>query len=60
MRMTPVQVRMARAALGLSLEQLATEAALSKEAIALLEQGLDRPEAIAKLRATFEVAGIEF
>ncbi len=58
--MTPAQVRMARAALGLTVERLARDAGLPPRAIAALEQGHGEPDAAAKLRATFEVAGVEF
>lgn len=58
--MTPVQVRMARAALDLTVAQLAERAAVEGEAIELLEDGASQPEVGAKLRATLERAGIEF
>lgn len=59
-RMTPAQVRMARAALDLSMEQLATDAAIDAKEIVALERGGGSPDVSAKLRATFEGAGIEF
>ncbi len=58
--MTPAQARMARAALGLTVERLARTAVIPPEAIVAMEQGHGEPEAAAKLRATFEVAGVEF
>ena len=58
--MTPVQARMARAALELSLEDLAAEAALPADSVRLVEREGGKPDAASKLRATFEVAGIEF
>lgn len=58
--MSPVQVRMARAALAVTAEQLAARAAIEVEAIATLEQDGGRPDQTAKLRAAFERAGIEF
>lgn len=60
MRMTPVQVRMARAALDMSAEALSRRAGLSPEDIATLERGGAEGAASAKLRATFEAAGIAF
>lgn len=58
--MSPVQIRMARAALELSAEQLASKAAIGVEAVERLEQGNGSPDAEAKLRATLEGAGVEF
>lgn len=58
--MTPVQVRMARAALAATAERLAAEAGVAVDAIATLEREAGRPDLTAKLRATFERAGIEF
>jgi transcriptional regulator with XRE-family HTH domain len=51
---------MARAALGLTVERLARDAVVPPEAIAAMEQGHGEPEAAAKLRATFEAAGVAF
>ena len=58
--MTPVQVRMARAALALTVGQLASRAALQVEAVEMIERGTGRPDAAAKLRTTLESAGVEF
>ena len=58
--MTPVQVRMARAALGMTSEALSKEAGLSPEDLAQLERGGQEGIASAHLRATFEAAGISF
>ena len=58
--MTPAQVRMARAALGFTVERLAKDAVIPPQAITAMEQGNGEPEAAAKLRATFEVAGVTF
>ena len=58
--MTPVQVRMARAALDMTPEALSREAGLSPEDVAGLERGGAEGAASAKLRATFEAAGIAF
>ena len=58
--MTPVQVRMARAALDLTQEALSREAGLSPMDVEQLERGGEAGAASAKLRATFEGAGISF
>ncbi len=58
--MSPVQVRMARAALAVTAEQLAARAGVEVAAIATLEQEVGNPDPTAKLRAAFERAGIEF
>ena len=58
--MTPVQVRMARAALGLTAEALAQEAGLSPADVTQLESGGQDGIASARLRATLEGAGIVF
>lgn len=59
--MTPVQIRMARAALDMSAEDLASKAVVPPDEIEALERGSGgQPEAAAKLRATFETAGVEF
>jgi transcriptional regulator with XRE-family HTH domain len=58
--MTPVQVRMARAALDMTAEALSRAAGLSPEEVGQLERGGQEGAASAKLRATFEAAGIAF
>lgn len=58
--MTPVQVRMARAALDLTQDDLSREAGLSPADVEQLERGGAAGAASAKLRATFEGAGIAF
>ena len=58
--MTPVQVRMARAALGMTAEALSKEAGLSPEDVAQMERGGQEGIASARLRTTFEAAGIAF
>lgn len=58
--MTPVQVRMARAALGMTAEELSREAGLSPEDVAQMERGGGEGIASARLRATLEGAGIAF
>ena len=51
---------MARAALDKSIEELSAEAALTAEDVTATERGGGKPDVAAKLRATFEVAGVEF
>lgn len=58
--MTPVQVRMARAALEMTAEELSKKAMLSLEDVEQLERGGQEGIASARLRATFEGAGIAF
>ncbi len=58
--MTPVQVRMARAALDLTTEELSRTAGLSPEDLQQLEMGGQDGAASAKLRTTFEGAGVTF
>ncbi len=58
--MTPVQVRMARAALDLTVEDLSKEAGLTPDDLQRLEHGGTEGAASAKLRATFEASGISF
>ncbi len=58
--MQPVQVKMARAALGLSLEELAKHAGVSTPALAALEQGGGaEPETTQGLSLFFAANGIE-
>jgi transcriptional regulator with XRE-family HTH domain len=58
--MTPVQVRMARAALGMTAEALSKEAGLSPDDVMRLESGGQDGIASARLRATLESAGVVF
>lgn len=58
--MTPVQVRMARAALDITAEDLSRRAGLSLQDLAQLERGGEEGAASAKLRTTFEGAGVSF
>ena len=58
--MTPVQVRMARAALDMTAEELSKEAGLSPEDVVQLERGGQESIASGRLRTTFEGAGIAF
>lgn len=58
---TDTQCRMARAALGLTLNELATLACVSKGAVDRLERGRAvQPETVEKLRLALEHAGILF
>ncbi len=59
--MQPVQLKMARAALALSVDDLASLAGLSHVEIGRLESGEAGDEDLAgRLRAVFEERGIEF
>ena len=59
--MTPDQCRMARAALGWGVRDLADKAEVSKDTIARFENDVEIKEAtVAKLQSAFEAAGIEF
>lgn len=59
--MTGVQSRMARAALGLGVRDLAKLAGVSPDTIARLERGEDlRPTTIATIRSALETAGVVF
>lgn len=59
--MRPVQLKMARAALDLSVDQLAAKAGVSHVEIARLEDGADGTgEATERVRALFETAGIQW
>ncbi|MFT0858694.1 helix-turn-helix domain-containing protein [Ancylobacter sp. G4_0304] len=59
--MTPIQSRMARAALGWGTRDLAQKANVSPDTIARLERGERlRAATVAAIRITFEAAGIEF
>jgi transcriptional regulator with XRE-family HTH domain len=58
----PAQVRMARAALNWSLQQLAEAAGVHRNTISNFETGKygGRPEALDAIRAALEAAGVEF
>lgn len=57
----PTQSRMARAALGLGVRELAKLASVSPDTIARLERGDDlRPATVAAIRAALEAAGVQF
>jgi len=59
--MSPVQCRMARAALGLGVRELAAAAKVSTDTVARFERGEDLKErTIEALQRTFEAAGVEF
>ena len=59
---TPAQVRAARAWLSWSREDLSAKSGVSQRSIARYEQGRSVPydDTLAKLKATFEAAGINF
>lgn len=59
--MLPVQCKMARAAAGLGVRELAELSKVSTDTIVRFERGeLVRPRTIDALRAALETAGIEF
>lgn len=59
--MLPVQSRMARAALGLGVRDLAAAAKVSPDTIARLERGETLyPRTIEAIRTTLETAGVVF
>ncbi|RUU81275.1 helix-turn-helix transcriptional regulator [Mesorhizobium sp. M7A.F.Ca.MR.362.00.0.0] len=59
--MHPIQCRMARAALGWGIRELAEVARVATQTITRLEQGDHlKPKTLEAIRAAFEAAGIEF
>ena len=59
--MTPVQMRMARAAVGWGVRELAERAGVTANTVTRIENGSDAKQStIAALRAALESAGIEF
>jgi transcriptional regulator with XRE-family HTH domain len=59
--MTPVQMKMARAALGLGVRELAEKAGVTANTVTRIENGSDAKQStIAALRAALEKAGVEF
>jgi transcriptional regulator with XRE-family HTH domain len=59
--MTPVQMKMARAALGLGVRELAKKAGVAANTVTRIENGSDAKQStIAALRAALEKAGVEF
>jgi len=61
MIMSPMQCRMARAALGLGVRELAAAAKVSVDTVARFERGENLKErTIEALQRVFETAGVEF
>jgi Helix-turn-helix. len=61
LKMVPVQCKMARAALGLGVRELAEAAQVSPDTIARLERGEElKPRTIAAVQSALEAAGVEF
>ena len=59
--LTPVQCKMARAAVGWGVRDLATNASLSTNTVARFERGEDlKPSTLAAIRVALEAAGVEF
>jgi DNA-binding XRE family transcriptional regulator len=59
--MQGVQSKMARAALGLTIHQLASAAGVSHDTIVRLEAGQDlKPKTVEKVKLALEKAGVEF
>ena len=61
MIMSPLQCRMARAALGMGIRELAAAAKVSTDTVARFERGEDLKErTIEALQRAFEASGVEF
>ena len=61
MTMSPLQCRMARAALGMGIRELAAAAKVSTDTVARFERGEDLKErTIEALQRAFEASGVEF
>ncbi len=59
--MTPVQLKMARAALGWGVRDLAEKAGVTANTVSRIENGSDAKQStMAALRAAMEAAGVEF
>jgi transcriptional regulator with XRE-family HTH domain len=59
--MLPVQSKMARAATGLGIRELAAAAGVSADTISRLERGETlHPRTLSAIRAALEAAGVEF
>jgi transcriptional regulator with XRE-family HTH domain len=59
--MTPVQLRMARAAVGWSVRELAAKAGITANTVTRIENGADAKQStIDRLRRALEAAGVEF
>jgi transcriptional regulator with XRE-family HTH domain len=60
-QMTPVQLRMARAAVGWGVRELAAKAGITANTVTRIENGADaKHSTIERLRGALEAAGIEF
>ena len=60
-QMAPVQIRMARAAVGWGVRELAEKAGVTASTVTRIENGSDaRQSTIAAIRAAFEAAGVVF
>lgn len=59
--MDPAQMRMARAALGWGVRELAEKAGITANTVTRIENGADSKQStITAIRSAFEAAGIEF
>lgn len=59
--MTPVQMRMARAALGWGVRDLADQAGVTANTVSRIETGADAKQStVAALKAALEAGGVEF
>ncbi|CAN7516768.1 helix-turn-helix domain-containing protein [Mesorhizobium caraganae] len=59
--MTPIQMRMARAAVGWGVRELAEKAGVTANTVTRIENGSDAKQStVAALRAALEAAGVEF
>jgi transcriptional regulator with XRE-family HTH domain len=59
--MTPVQIKMARAALGWGVRDLATASGITANTVSRIEGGADAMQStISAIRAALEKAGVEF
>jgi predicted transcriptional regulator len=59
--LTPIQVKMARVALGLGVRELATAVGVSTNTIARFERGEElKASTVSAIRTALEAAGVEF
>lgn len=60
--MTPVQLRMARAALRLDIDEIAQKAGVNRQTVMRIEAevGTPRPATVAALQRALEAAGVRF
>src|SRR6516164_6780713 len=59
--MTPIQLRMARAAVGWGVRELAKKASITANTVTRIENGADaKRSTLDKLRRALEAAGVEF